>query len=134
MKTLKITAAQLYVNKETKAESYVINVINEGKETAIWRSVKQFKADIKRSFGVEDVSQFDMSHLTGGQLTGNIIEVQAGDKYTVDVTDDKGKVTSEEREYKNDGLQVTDGFLSLERNFKQTAAVEYAKMMRDEMM
>lgn len=130
LKTLKITSVNPVPNTETGKTSYAIGLNFEGRALSLWRTENQFKADIKRSGLNDDLSALDYSSIVGGTVEGEFLNVKAGDKYTVDIEQEDGSIVAEEREYKAEGIQVTDGFLSFQRNMMSTIAAEMAADLR----
>jgi len=126
LETFKITAISAVPNTVKKTTSYAINVRHEGGELAVWRTESQFRADIKRSGFTMPLERLNMNNLVNGDISGDISLVKKGDKYTVEVVDENDQVTVEEREYKEDGLQVGDGFLSISLSLNAQIAMEVA--------
>ena len=129
LKQFKINAVNPVVNSETGNVAYAITVNYEGKELTIWRTEAQFKTDMQRSNVEVDWTNPNFRSLINGQVQGEIIKVKAGDKYTVEVSNPDGTTGTEEREYSQDGLQVTDGFLSFEPSLNAQIAAAVAEKM-----
>jgi hypothetical protein len=129
LQTFKINAVSAVVNPESKKTSYAINLNFEGKELTLWRTENQFEQDCKRSGLGSDLSTLSVASLINGTIQTDIIKVNAGDKYSVEVVDDNGDATIEEREYKSDGLQVVDGFLSIDKSLNSQIAAAVAEKM-----
>jgi hypothetical protein len=130
----KITAVNQVINDDKKS-SFAISVNFEGTELPLWRTEKQLQADLKRSGFSTEIRKDTFSKFIGGTVTGEIIEVKAGDSYTVPVLDEKtGKEQEEKRQYKKDGLQVVmPSFLSLQKsmnsNIADSIASKYAESL-----
>ena len=129
LQTFKINAISDVVNHESKKTSYALNLNYEGKELTLWRTENQFIQDCKRSGLGSDLSTISVASLINGTVQADIVRVSAGDKYTVEVVNTDGETEMEEREYKSDGLQVADGFLSIDKSLNSQIAAAVAEKM-----
>ncbi len=129
LNTFKVTALSPVLNSVSGKTSYAINVKYEGKELALWRTEGQFRSDIKRSGFNVSLEELNINNFINGEITGDITPVKKGDKYNVEVLDENDNAIVEEREYKEDGLQVVDGFLSIALSLNAQIAMEVANSL-----
>lgn len=114
MKNFRITAISF--NKKANAFMVFTDLIIDGRNAAIFRTVPQLRIDLENSLLIGENADSDdirtvLSNLKGGTVSGNILRHNAGDEF---VTAD-----GEAREWTKNGLHVEDGFLDFGKTSQQ---------------